>query len=241
MDVISDWLREVRRERNLTQAQLGDLVGRTKGNVSAWEKGAHAPSFEQLVTISRKTNIPLPAELSGAQLEARTLTMNESGPPVYAPTPVVYDSLEDLSEAAYTFIPRRIVRLAMGEGEPVIDEPSGPAIPYPRERLERKGVVPEQAAVVSTVGNSMFPFVLPGENVLIALNQRDVRRYNDLPWPERVFAVSLHGMLRLKILQMTPSGSLRISSVNNEEHPPETIDPEHAEAVRVIGRMVDRA
>lgn len=44
----------------ISQEQFGQLLGRTKGNVSAWEKGRHEPSYEQLRQISKRSGVPLP-------------------------------------------------------------------------------------------------------------------------------------------------------------------------------------
>lgn len=63
---IKSWIKAARQHAQLTQAQLGEPLGVGKGNVSAWEKGRHEPSFEQLVRISEITRYgePLPG-LSG--------------------------------------------------------------------------------------------------------------------------------------------------------------------------------
>ncbi|UGA38209.1 helix-turn-helix domain-containing protein [Chromobacterium haemolyticum] len=50
----------------MTQERLGEAVNKTKGNISAWEKGRHEPSFDQIEAISRITGYPMPtAEASG--------------------------------------------------------------------------------------------------------------------------------------------------------------------------------
>ena len=161
--------------------------------------------------------------------------------PDFAAPATVYDCLDQIDQSEYLLIPRRVVRLNTGKADIVIEEPMGPPLVYARSRLEAKGVRPEHAVVVSVAGNAMFPFVLPGEKVLIATDQTDIRAYNDLPWTERVFAVSAYGQLRLKVLQLLMDGALRVSNVNEAEHPPEVLAPDKIDAVRVIGRMVDRA
>ena len=56
---IKDWIKAARIHAEKTQEQLGDLLGITKGNVSAWEKGRHEASFAQLQRISELTGYPL--------------------------------------------------------------------------------------------------------------------------------------------------------------------------------------
>lgn len=53
-EVVGANIRAAREERHLTQRQLGTLVNDTDGNaVSRWERGAHRPSDENLVLLSR--------------------------------------------------------------------------------------------------------------------------------------------------------------------------------------------
>lgn len=64
-DFSAEWVKAARAKAGLTLEQLGELVGRTKANVSHWEKGKHSPSYAQMLVLSRVTGHPLP---SGADL-----------------------------------------------------------------------------------------------------------------------------------------------------------------------------
>ncbi|MGR2664297.1 helix-turn-helix transcriptional regulator [Chromobacterium haemolyticum] len=57
---LSEWVRAARQHAHLTQERLGELVNKTKGNISAWENGRHEPSFDQIESISRITGYPMP-------------------------------------------------------------------------------------------------------------------------------------------------------------------------------------
>jgi transcriptional regulator with XRE-family HTH domain len=57
---IKNWIRLARKKADLTQEQLGERLGVTKGNVSAWENGRHEPSYAQVQEISVITKCPLP-------------------------------------------------------------------------------------------------------------------------------------------------------------------------------------
>lgn len=54
------WVRSVRLSAELTQEQLGEKLGVTKGNVSAWETGKHEPSVAQVQRIAEVTRRPPP-------------------------------------------------------------------------------------------------------------------------------------------------------------------------------------
>jgi transcriptional regulator with XRE-family HTH domain len=57
---IKNWIRSARKKADLTQEQLGERLGVTKGNVSAWENGRHEPSYAQIQEISAVTKCPMP-------------------------------------------------------------------------------------------------------------------------------------------------------------------------------------
>lgn len=59
MDMKS-WIFNARTGAQLTQSQLGERLGVTKGNVSAWEKGRHKASLDQLMRIAEITSYPEP-------------------------------------------------------------------------------------------------------------------------------------------------------------------------------------
>lgn len=61
MDMKS-WIYNARTRAELTQSQLGEKLGVTKANVSAWENGRHEASLDQLARIAEITNYaePLP-------------------------------------------------------------------------------------------------------------------------------------------------------------------------------------
>jgi phage repressor protein C with HTH and peptisase S24 domain len=57
---IPKWLRDSRKAAGLTQENAGALVDVTKGNWSAWEKGRHSPSVQQIARIAASLHCPLP-------------------------------------------------------------------------------------------------------------------------------------------------------------------------------------
>lgn len=61
---LKDWVKAARSQKNWTQQQLGDAVGRTKANVGHWEKGLHAPSFDMIQKISAETGFAMPGEIA---------------------------------------------------------------------------------------------------------------------------------------------------------------------------------
>ena len=66
---IGSFLGELRRERNLTQEQLGDRLGVTNKTVSRWETGNYLPPVEILQQLSELYCVSINELLSGQRLE----------------------------------------------------------------------------------------------------------------------------------------------------------------------------
>lgn len=57
---IGEWIKTCRTAAKMNQTQLGDALGVTKGNVSAWENDRHEPSYTQMLKIADMGQMPLP-------------------------------------------------------------------------------------------------------------------------------------------------------------------------------------
>lgn len=70
MDVkkIGEFLAQLRRERNLTQEQLGEQLGVTNKTVSRWENGNYLPPVEMLQDLSVLYGVSINELLSGERL-----------------------------------------------------------------------------------------------------------------------------------------------------------------------------
>ncbi|SET40722.1 Transcriptional regulator, contains XRE-family HTH domain [Nitrosomonas marina] len=85
---ISGFVKSVREKLALTQEQLAEKLGCTKGNVSAWERGHHQPSYSQLCDLSSMSGLPLPHEqksnnkirdtLDSLGIDPETLSMEQA-------------------------------------------------------------------------------------------------------------------------------------------------------------------
>ena len=65
---IGKFLAELRKERNLTQDELGEKIGVTNKTVSRWENGNYLPPVEILQILSNLYNVSINELLSGERL-----------------------------------------------------------------------------------------------------------------------------------------------------------------------------
>ncbi len=71
MDILGQMIKSARKHRKLTQAQLGDLVGVQKAQISKLERNAKNVTVETILKVFRalKANVRFSVELDEAEVE----------------------------------------------------------------------------------------------------------------------------------------------------------------------------
>lgn len=66
MDVLGDVIRSVRKERNLTQEQLGELIGVQKSQISKLERNTKNVTIETILKVFKalKVNVKFSVEVN---------------------------------------------------------------------------------------------------------------------------------------------------------------------------------
>lgn len=65
---IGEFIAQLRKEKGLTQAELGECVGVTNKTVSRWENGNYMPDISLLKTLSEVLDVTINELLSGGKL-----------------------------------------------------------------------------------------------------------------------------------------------------------------------------
>lgn len=68
---IGKFLADLRKEKNLTQEQLGEEIGVTNKTISRWETGTYLPPVEMLQILSKKYGVSINEILSGERLNEK--------------------------------------------------------------------------------------------------------------------------------------------------------------------------
>lgn len=66
---IGKFIAALRKEKGLTQEQLGEKLGVTNKTVSRWENGNYMPDVEMLLLLSKEFGISINELISGERLE----------------------------------------------------------------------------------------------------------------------------------------------------------------------------
>lgn len=74
-------LRTVRKDRNLTQEELADILNVSRQAVSKWESGEGYPETEKLILLSKELNVSIDYLLNGTTPieEEKTQVITSSG------------------------------------------------------------------------------------------------------------------------------------------------------------------
>ncbi len=66
-NIIRENLTKCRNERNLTQTEVGKIVGKSKTAVASWEQGLSMPDIITLIKLSRYYGVSIEYMLGGVK------------------------------------------------------------------------------------------------------------------------------------------------------------------------------
>ncbi len=76
MQKVGNFLAELRKDKNLTQDELGERIGVTNKTVSRWENGNYLPPVEMLQILSKLYDVDINELLSGEHLDEKRYKEN---------------------------------------------------------------------------------------------------------------------------------------------------------------------
>lgn len=212
----------LRASLGLSRAAFGDALGVKADKVKHIETGFQRADHEFLAALRAKFGVDLNAIIDGG-----------------ADTAILPDSKQDeeiVSLPVPDFIPvtRFTVEASAGHGSLVQDETGSGTYAYNRAFLDRRGLRPENLAVISVKGDSMEPDLSDGDLILIdrAEAQPDAIKEG------RIYVVNFDGDLYVKRIQRAPGRRLMLVSSNPVYHPV-MVDEGQMDGVKIIGRVVN--
>lgn len=148
---------------------------------------------------------------------------------------IVWSKPDDLPQGSHVLVPRVTVALSAGSGTLVSREDQLPPLAFTEEWIRSKNVTSrENLRVCKVSGDSMEPYLEDNDSVLIDMGQTTVHE-------NKVYAIEYAGEVRVKRLSRSFNGGLRIKSDNARDYPEESLTPEQAEHLRILGKVIWRA
>lgn len=221
MSEIKDRLREARRNKDLSQAELSKLLGVSQAAIAAIESGRN----------KRPTNLASIAkalDVSPYWLE----TGKEDMEVVSNATPLgkieEWDNDTPLSEDDCEAPLYKDIKLSAGNGfADDIEDYNGYKLRFSRKTLRKHGINPADVVCVTADGDSMEPVFPSGATLGINTADKTIR-------DGQIYAINHGGLLRTKILHKLPENKVRIRSYNQSEYPDEEAS---LDDLSVIGRV----
>lgn len=218
MPDIGDRIREVREGKGLSRRAFTAAIGTTEAKVQAIEVGRQRVDHEVLAALSRDLGIDANWLLRGDNDDAASV----SG------TAKIEKTLDSFVPVAHF-----TAEASAGHGSLVQDEVHDSTYAYSRAFLERRGLKPDNLAVITVRGDSMSPDLHDKDKILIDCASIDPSQIRD----GQIHVVSFGGALYVKRIQRLPQDRLMLAS-SNPSYTPIIVDAADMGSVRIIGRVV---
>ena len=105
---LSNRIRTLRSERNLSQGKLAQALGVSRQAVSKWENGTAVPDMENLIQLSELFDVELNYLATGIHQPSQTpITVSQPEPP---PAPIVVNLVEKTDRIVERVVEKPVIR-----------------------------------------------------------------------------------------------------------------------------------
>ncbi len=195
----------------MSRRAFGDLIGVSEAKVQALEIGKQRADHETLANIIKSLG------LDANWLFAETSDLEGKDFPT-------------VTQGNFVPIPRLDVEASAGHGSLVQSEEGTGSYAFNRKWLARRGLKPDDLAIISVAGDSMEPDLYDGDLILINRADQALR-------DGRIYAVRYSDQLFVKGVQLFPGKRIFLNS-RNSNYAPIIIDQDGTDDVEIIGRVV---
>jgi len=126
------------------------------------------------------------------------------------------------------FVPRVSAKACAGAGSFDVQENVVGEIPFPVDWVRRQGS-PGSMVVMEVIGDSMYPELEEGDNILVDQSQKQVSSNS-------LYVIGLEDSLQVKRVQSRPGLIILLSA--NHRYPPVTVQGDEIDTLRLVGRVL---
>lgn len=219
------------------QADVSRMFGVSRETARRWLSGEAIPHTARIAEMAKRFMVNGEWLLTG-QGEPRVMLSGTVGPTPYAKQYATANAeVREPDAGDLVRVPFLDVELGAGSTEVPDVVETKDYLQYPSGFFRDLGINPDAIRAVVVRGESMAPDLHDGDRVWIDVTDRQ-------PQPGRIYAIySPFAGMQVKRLQRRMDGTLVIQSSNPDKaiYPDETLTPEQAESVQVIGRAIRKS
>lgn len=233
---IQERISQAIKQSGQTKSAIAKACGVNPSAVTQWLNGdTKAPTAERLLKLARATRVSYTWLVDGkggmhdGPEEPRAGYATRANEFEFQDTEVV-DGDGPLSPDEVELPCFYEVEFAAGDGRTQVVENHGHTMRFSLTKLKKRGVSPENAALATASGLSMYPTIADGSPIAIDKGTKHII-------DSKIYALDHGGMLRIKRLYKMPLGRVRLVSDNADEYPEETYTLADPDAPKIIGRV----
>ena len=230
METLGSRLKELRRQRNLTQQKIADALGVSKTSVIYWEKDENVPKHESLIALAKTLgtttewllNGVAAPEKSNADIAKMEVGIYQAGDPV----PDGYVAIDYYDD----------VFVSAGNGYLNLEKPSNNKMLFPVDLIKECNVEPATTKVIHVRGESMFPKLKDGQAISIDMSAKTI-------YDGEIYAFQVGDDTKIKYLfnwNDEGKGGFKAVSANSDKNqfPDEYYSPSRieSEGISVLGQ-----
>lgn len=214
-------LKEEREKVKLSRADVGNMLGGVAiSTLQAWEGETREPPISKLMELADILKTTANYLLTGEEEQPKSLIEK------------AVEKVKDLIEEAVTMIASYSsinVSAGFGSFNEGVTKPDGQE-PYFDSLLQSLRVNPENCAVFWANGDSMYPTIDDGDQLLVDLSK------NEMKGSDKIYLVQNGESVWVKRVRMEWDYVELLS--DNKEYRPITITSEDAQNLQIIGQVV---
>lgn len=214
---VSERIREAASINGMNIKEFSDRLGVSYRTVQNYLSGERGVGSDFLAAASEQLGISATWILTGLG------------------APLIHSAPSSDQPKAGQFVPvaHFTAEASAGHGSLVQDEAPDSTYAYRREFLARRGLKPENLAVLTVRGDSMVPDLHDKDSILV---NRVLTGFDDIE-DGTVYAVTVDGDLYVKRIQRLPGHRLMLAS-SNPVYQPIIVEKSDMAAVRIIGPVI---
>lgn len=212
---VEDRIREAAASKGLSLKDFSDAIGISYRTVQNYVAGERTVGSEFLIAAAERLGVSSTWILTG--LGASSVAEKHSN-----------------DDTQFALVTRFTVEASAGHGSLVQDETGSGTYAYNKAFLDRRGLKPDNLAVIAVKGDSMVPDLHDGDLILIDRAETQPETIKE----GHIYAVNFDGDLFVKRIQRAPGKRLMLVS-SNPVYQPVTVEEGQMDGVKIIGRVVN--